>query len=982
MAKYSYFIFLVLFIAFSFSFLNGNAQPYSTIELVKPKQYDGRALPAEKTSSGRLKAPKKFYQNAVTHYNYYFNAHNKINDILDRAKAGFQEDYTQLLPFYNYTMDDVSRNRIQLDSVIYKCTAGILLHDLRTDWVDDLYLLMGQAYLYKKYYDSAATVFQYINYSFSPKDEGYDLPIGSNASNKNGDFSISTVESKSLWKKLTANPPGRNESFLWRIRTYIEQNQLSEANALIEILRIDHNFPLRLQPHLQELIAYKFYKENTNDSAAVHLTKALERATNKTEKARWQFLIGQLYTSVGKDSLAVANYKQALKTTVDPTLEVYAHLAISSLESGHKQDAVQQNLEELKKMGKRPLYEEYRDIIYYAAAKLELKQFHPNQAQDYLLKSVKYNQNNPTQRQESFLLLADLNYDRKSYIDAFRFYDSLELNYLKPSAQERVFARKPALKIINDNLAIISREDSLQKIALMPVEDRTVYLNNKLKKLRKEAGLKDAENNETSFGGATNPTLNSQPDNNPFASNSNEFYFQNIALKTRGFTEFKAKWGNRPNVDNWRRQSAVEKSFNKSSAPTKTITPNAGDADNTNKKPKELSIESLTEDLPLTNEKMLASYFKILTALKSNGSVFQNNLYDYPSAIEDYTIIIRRFTDNNETEKSYFNLANCYDRNNQPVQADSIRTLLKLNFPTGNYSKLLEQKNKTVKIDPATETYKNIYDLFVSGNFTQAIEAKQKADKIYGTSYWTPQQLYIEAIYYVKNRQDSTANKRLEVILARFPKSPMSDKAAIMVEVLHRRKEIEAYLTNLKIEKPEEEAVRQIDIDTIATVKTAVPFVSGSTVKQTPKELKLPGIAAPKLKPLNITNNGYSFNPADTQYVAVVLTKVDAIFASEGKNAFNRFNRESYGNQKLTANSSVITGQEQLILIGPFTNAADAVGYLNKTKPLAASRIIPWLAPEKYSFTIISSPNLSILMANKDIAAYKSFMHGIFPDIF
>jgi tetratricopeptide (TPR) repeat protein len=981
MANHRLFIFLVIFSASFLSVLKGHAQPYSSIELVKPKPYEDRPLMAEKTGGGKLKAPKKFYQNAVTHYNYYFNAQNKINDILDRAKAGFQEDYSEVLPFYNYTMDAISRNTIQLDSVLYKCTAGILLHDLRTDWVDDLYLLMGQAYLYKKYYDSAATVFQYINYSFSPKDDGYDLPVGSNSSNKNGAFSVATIESNNVWKKLTTNPPGRNESFLWRIRTYLEKNQVAEASALIEILRIDPNFPVRLHSHLQELIAYKFYKENNADSAATHLTKALDRATNSAEKARWQYLIGQLYASVGKDSLAVINFKQAIKTTVDPTLDVYAHLAISSLESGHQQDAIQQNLEALKKMGKRPLYEAYRDIIYYAAAKLELKQAHLNQAQDYLLKSVKFNENNPSQRQASFLLLGDLNYDRKAYPDSYRFYDSVEVNLLKETDQKRVNARKPALKIINDNLAIIFREDSLQKIALMPNEDRTAFLNTKLKKLRKEAGLKESETIETSFGNATIPGLQT-PDNNLFGTASNEFYFQNVALKTRGLNEFKSKWGNRPNVDNWRRQSAVEKSFSKSNPTIKAIAQTTGDNGTANAKPKELSFESLNDDLPLTAEKMKASNFKVFSALLGNGSEFQNELIDYPSAIIDYRTIVTRFTDMNEIEKTYINLAFCYDHNNQPIQADSIRNLLKQNYPNGIYAKLKQQKEQPVKKDPATETYKEIYDQFLAGNFKLAIESKQKADKIYGTSYWTPQQLYIEAIYYIKNREDSIANKRLEVILARFPKSPMSDKAATMVDVLHRRKEIETYLTNLQIEKPVEEAARQIDIDTIATVTNAVPFKSGSTIKQTPKEIKLPGIATPTIKPLVITNNGYSFSPTDSQYVAVILIKVDGIYASEGKNAFNRYNRDNFGTQKISMNASAISNQEQLILMGPFANAGDAMGYLNKTKPLAAGRIVPWLAQDKYSFTIISSSNLKLLLANKDLDGYKKFMHGIFPDIF
>jgi len=122
-------------------------------------------------------------------------------DILEKAKSEFQEDYTQLLPFYNYEMSTISKNAVQLDSVLYKCTAGILLHDLRSDWVDDLYLIMGQAYLYRKNYDSAAKVFQYLNYAFAPKDGGYDIPIGSNASNNNGAFTIVSKEPTGLWKK-------------------------------------------------------------------------------------------------------------------------------------------------------------------------------------------------------------------------------------------------------------------------------------------------------------------------------------------------------------------------------------------------------------------------------------------------------------------------------------------------------------------------------------------------------------------------------------------------------------------------------------------------------------------------------------------------------------------------------------------------------------------------------------------------------------
>ena len=54
MANHRLFIFLVSFSASLFSVLNGQSQPYSSIELVKPKPYEDRPLMAEKTGGGKV----------------------------------------------------------------------------------------------------------------------------------------------------------------------------------------------------------------------------------------------------------------------------------------------------------------------------------------------------------------------------------------------------------------------------------------------------------------------------------------------------------------------------------------------------------------------------------------------------------------------------------------------------------------------------------------------------------------------------------------------------------------------------------------------------------------------------------------------------------------------------------------------------------------------------------------------------------------
>src|ERR1044072_2295440 len=79
-----------------------NAQPGTTIDLKKPAKYENRTLASEKTTEGKIKSTKKFYQNTITHYNYFFNANLRFNEIIERAKQSFKDDYTQLLPYYNY----------------------------------------------------------------------------------------------------------------------------------------------------------------------------------------------------------------------------------------------------------------------------------------------------------------------------------------------------------------------------------------------------------------------------------------------------------------------------------------------------------------------------------------------------------------------------------------------------------------------------------------------------------------------------------------------------------------------------------------------------------------------------------------------------------------------------------------------------------------------------------------------------------------
>lgn len=945
-----------------------SAQPNTSVEILKPEKYQNRLLPAEKSGNKKFTLPKRLYNNTVTHYNYFYNASVKLKDIIISAKDQFKEDYTQLLPFYNYSLNETAKG--QIDSVIYKCTAGILLHDLRSDWVDQLYLLMGNAYMHRKDFDSATLVLNYINYAFANKEDGYDIPIGSNTSSKAGAFSVSTDEKRSIWKKMSAPPPARNESFLLQARTFIEQGNFAEAEALLQILAADKFFPERLKTSWNEYNAYLLYNEKQYDSTAYYLSKALPNAVNNLETSRWEYLIGQLYAIAQQDSISATWFEKSIKHTTDPLMDVYARLNIVALSADNKKDALNYHLTQLLAMAKKEKYQGYRDLIYYAAAELEINQKNLKKAEDLLKRSISFNEGNILQKSKSYFLLSETQYKQKKYIAASNSHDSLTIALLNVENQNTVIFKKDPLKKIALSLVSVNREDSLQKIALMPATERDLFLKALLKKLRKEKGIKETDN-EMSFGSTNNNA--SAPELFSTTGTSTAFYFINNSLKTKGLSEFKAKWGNRPNIDNWRRQSAVDRNFNAVSVdndqksavsnPTSTTT---------------LSLSSLEDSLPTSNEKLLLSNNIILEALLKNAYSFQYQLKDINAAIDTYEEIANRFSESSGLEEVWFQLNNCYRKQNEFKKADSVKQLLNSFYPKGKNNQML-QSGVNLNPDTTNQVYANIYNLFIEGNFKTALANKKVADQQLGNSYWTPQLLYIESVYYIKQRQDSLAKNKLNEITRLFPKNEIAEKAKTMLDVLSKRAEIEAYLTNLAIERPIEEVDRKIDLNN-TTAQDINVVAKAPTVVKVPESIKtiVPITAAPVEK--IVIPDSYQFNASDSQYVAIILNKVDPVFVSEAKNAFNRYNQGQYYNQKLPIVVIRINEGEQLLLMGPFANAADASTYTDKNKGIAASRIIPWLSADKYSFSIISPSNLILLRKKAETDSYKQLLKSLFPD--
>ena len=1221
-------IFIIIISSFLFIHSIVTGQPSFSFDLKKPPKFENKALASEKTGNKKFTVPRRFLQNTFTHYNYYFNANNKLNEIVARAKTAQIDDYTELLPFYNYSLQGTATFKVDLDSVIYKSTAGVLIHDLRNDWIDNLYLLIGKAYYLRNDPDSAYLTFQYLNYAFSPKEkDGYDKVIGSNQSEGSNAFSISTKEHRSIINKAFSEAPSRNESLVWQIKTYLAKDELAEASGLIETLKHDPLFPSRLNTDLEEVQALWYYKQLAYDSAAVHLEKALGNAEDNQEQARWEYLIAQLYERTGKHNLAEKFYNKAIQHTINPVLEVYARLNSIRQNKNGSEKEIQEAIDALVKMAKKDRYVSYRDIIYYTAAVIETERNHPEAAKLLLLKSVKSNINNTAQKNRSFMALGDLTFNQKLYTEAKSFYDSVDVQTVFASTLKNFIARKEALENIVQQTGALERQDSLQRIAAMPAAEREAFIKKLVKTLRRQQGIKEDDNGVIAKGNFAN---NNAPD--LFGGNTakGEWYFANASLKSKGLNDFKVKWGNRPNADNWRRAAATSNAQLAQSPRGKGF---VRGSDVPAAPPMDISLEGLQNNLPLTPEKQKISRDSIESALFEVGKAYMNGLEDYTSAIGAFEKLLTDFPATNHAEEAWFNLYYCYKKMGDPGNLAKVKQMLASKFPNGKFTALLNlssiaQSPDSILKTKATAQYEGIYNLFIEGNFDEAVKRKKQADSIYGKSFWTPQLLFIEAVYYIRQQKDSVAKNILGNILQVFPTTPIYNKTVTMLEVLSRRKEIEDYLAKLdlkkleesvaalsddkpaliqeavvpakvdsskikeaeklaaalkaqkdladakaakelkeKLEKEEKEAAalkakkeeeakvaaaleakrkeaelkaakelqdkkdaaelaaRQLQekkdqaakaalelqaqkdlaakaakeseekkqleaaiaakelemkkqaadiaakellakkeeaaiaanekkardlaekerLDKAAKNKKALDLAAKEAADKVIKDKKAKELADKELarkeladkkalaletkrltdliakqeladkkardlnakkladslakqelarknaaktdsvqaiKKPEVTSLVYSNKPAEAHYVVLVLDKVDPVYATEARNAFNRYHRESYTDKNITTTSFSLTDDTKLLLINNFENAPAALSYVEKTQKLTQTEIIPWLTAQKYSFLLISSSNLEILKNTKDVTSYRKFLKELYPGKF
>jgi hypothetical protein len=466
----------------------------------------------------------------------------------------------------------------------------------------------------------------------------------------------------------------------------------------------------------------------------------------------------------------------------------------------------------------------------------------------------------------------------------------------------------------------------------------------------------------------------------------------------QGKQNFSQKWGQRPNVDGWRRKTSIVNATNSIS----NQDPSAISSQKNNTNKDSLQKMGITKDVK-ENEKttgytMIAdesAYIKSKQdgnkAALTNAQTFLFELNDFERAYPLYLKVIGNNIDSVFTERAMLDLASHYLHDNLNEKSDSIIKQVELKFPKGFYvTKKKETSLKKKKEADVLNDYKEAYFLSQIGNWESlAALSNQLNTDLRRTKWYTPFK-FIQVKMYAQQRMDSNAIVLLDSIVLQNTNEKVRDRAKNIIEELKNRKETETYLSNLNLSK------EMLDTTTLtSTIPNAIdsnpkvkPLVAKSNITANSNEIKnksntikkdASSIMDTATSKVNATapvipTIAFTKDSSEQHYIAFATQKVSAAFVKEMQTAFSYLNNDEFTKEKLNVTYIQFNENSYIVWIGSFENSQFAKNYLNKIKPRLSTEIISFVPSKQYEIYLLSKSNILLIKDEADLKQYQQFM--------
>ncbi|MDG2397151.1 MAG: hypothetical protein P8M03_05810 [Flavobacteriaceae bacterium] len=333
-----------------------------------------------------------------------------------------------------------------------------------------------------------------------------------------------------------------NEARLWREKTNLRLRNEDLAISNLKKIYKDFSANRALTSEVNSTLAQAYINLNNKDSALVYIKKASRGGGKLKSFVRHRFIEAQLYESLKiKDSSLLAFnsiVKQKRKAPRPLWIQAKLNAIRLSFEISNKKF-----FKELNSLSKNVENKIFKHYIFRTQAILLMKKGEDRRALNYYKKSLLSPYIDLDTKKINYRDLANYYYKKNNYIATGKYLDSLISNIESNNLEKKKIVReKKALELVIKYESSIKKNDSILQLTKLSRQKQIDYFKNFIiNKMNKK----------------TKPNLEENLKGKNF--NNKEFYFYNSTLISLGKKYFINKWGNRPNVDNWKYSDHVKK---------------------------------------------------------------------------------------------------------------------------------------------------------------------------------------------------------------------------------------------------------------------------------------------------------------------------------------------------------------------------------------------------------------------------------------
>lgn len=899
----------------------------------------------EKMLKKKWSLPRQAIQNTFTRYNYYFNTDRKMDEALDNMKRVRKDNYDSMLTLYPFDPDrDSAALAADMDSIIQKTSIGIQIHDPRTKWGDDLYLLLGQAYYYKGDYKNAAIAFRYV---ISLRDlNKKKKPANTSGTGKKEQKSLVEEDDKSMLDFLKHRTV-HNEAILWLARTYTEAHNHDMAESVIDLLETDPKMPENLRGRLALEKAY-LYLDRKNEKAAIPQLAIVAADNNLPNwvRQRAAFINGQLQQDDGDYTASAQSFKQVIELMPEIEMDFYArkNLAYSQMMGGGDQ---QEAIASLKKVLKDGKYLPYYEQVYFVLGRLAANSGDNEEAVEYLQQSLASTKSTKKQKAQSFASLGNVYYRMANYVPAKQAYDSAAImaaNAPGDTLLAVAVRRSQALGYITGPAKTIHDQDSLLALSAMSEKEQRANARRYIRALQQAR--------QDSIFRAENAGLNAALQNVSAEQAIANWYFANPTLMQQGTNEFKRKWGNRPLQDNWRRMSAI------------------GFAGQNNKNNQQQSEENPdideeglpTEDaliagIPRTQKEQDDARRLIRRAYVDLGTAYIKQLEDYPRAKVSLDTLDTRFAQHeHQAEVLYLRYLMAL-RQNQLPEAQTYSQRLLQEHSTSRWAQLVRPTEDGGPVSttdvPVSVFYDETYGQLIQRQYPIVLQRSREGQSRYNDQVYQNRFKIMEAISLAGLGNYQQADTLVRQYMIANPAG--NDSLRIWAESILNYINAQKKLTAANDTGAKKQAVVPAAVQTqkTAPVPPPAPVTEVTTV------------TAPENAP-----ESFKYDAKAEHMVIFSFGKVESRTMGV-KSAIADFNKFKFGSLGLSSDIEQMNETQGFVVVRKFSNAAQAKIYLGTLKK--TEQVFRDYKSNEYQLFLISTANYAKMLKDGSIEPYMEF---------